>query len=373
MKSRFLPYATTPDDCWRSWSATCWWDCGSRCGSWSASALHTRSPPSPGGTSGRDSATGISDNLHSAGDSVHGVPLVGDTMSKPLRPPARPPSTWPAPVINSTPRPRGWRCCWPSPSPPPPIMAIGMPWLYLRIRFFRRKWTVIALAQTTAGGNCWRCARWRRPLRKLTAVSADPEAWRHDDPVAVRGLAELELRSAGVAAPRCWQAPAVWFCRDPGGQSTPISSQIGGMMIQRPRSVQNRVPGGGPVGAGGGFADRRRIAGVMKLSMSCPGVDHRRCPCQTALSTRCGRHSCPSGCCRTAGPDRAPCCPPGTACAAVAPPKATPAIVAPAATTAAFGKSASYTLVPLRRAAPLSALLHVDYTGPRPLPIPNCL
>ena len=30
----------------------------------------------------------------------------------------------------------------------PPILAIGMPWLFLRIRFFRRKWTVIALTRT---------------------------------------------------------------------------------------------------------------------------------------------------------------------------------------------------------------------------------
>ena len=93
----------------------------------------------------------------------------------------------------------------------PPIMAIGMPWLYLRIRFFRRKWTVIALAQTTAGVELLALrALANRPLRKLTAVSADPVgAWRQDDPVAVRGLAELELRSAGVAAPRYWRAPAV--------------------------------------------------------------------------------------------------------------------------------------------------------------------
>ena len=56
----------------------------------------------------------------------------------------------------------------------PPIMAIGMPWLYLRIRFFRRKWTVTALAQTTAGVELLARALANRPLRKLTAVSAGP-------------------------------------------------------------------------------------------------------------------------------------------------------------------------------------------------------
>ena len=91
----------------------------------------------------------------------------------------------------------------------PPIMAIGMPWLFLRIRFFRRKWTVIALAKTPAGVQLLALrALANRPLRKLTEISHDPVgAWRHEDPLAVRGLAALELRSAGVATPRSWTNP----------------------------------------------------------------------------------------------------------------------------------------------------------------------
>jgi hypothetical protein len=88
----------------------------------------------------------------------------------------------------------------------PPIMAVGMPWLFLRIRFFRRKWTVITLAKTPAGVQLLALrALANRPLRKLTEISHDPVgAWRREDPVAVRGLAALELRSAGVASPRYW-------------------------------------------------------------------------------------------------------------------------------------------------------------------------
>jgi hypothetical protein len=83
----------------------------------------------------------------------------------------------------------------------PPVLAVGMPWLFLRIRFFRRKWTVIALAQTPAGEQLLALrALANRPLRRLTEVSEDPVgAWRRQDPTAVRGLAALELRSAGVA------------------------------------------------------------------------------------------------------------------------------------------------------------------------------
>jgi len=80
-------------------------------------------------------------------------------------------------------------------------MAVAMPWLFLRIQFFRRKWTVIALAQTPAGEQLLALrALANRPLRKLTEVDGDPVgAWRREEPAAVRGLAALELRSAGVA------------------------------------------------------------------------------------------------------------------------------------------------------------------------------
>jgi hypothetical protein len=52
-----------------------------------------------------------------------------------------------------------------------PILAVAGPWLYLRARFFRRKWTVITLASTPAANSCWRCARWRAGRCALAAVS----------------------------------------------------------------------------------------------------------------------------------------------------------------------------------------------------------
>ena len=48
-------------------------------------------------------------------------------------------------------------------------------------------------------------------------------------------------------------AKARQLCTEPGGRSTPISSQIGGMMISAPRGLQNGVPGGsGAAGGAGG-------------------------------------------------------------------------------------------------------------------------
>lgn len=81
-----------------------------------------------------------------------------------------------------------------------PILFVAMPWLYLRVRFFRRKWTAITLASTAAGEQLLALrALANRPLAKLTAVSDDPVgAWRGQDQRAIRGLAALELRSAGM-------------------------------------------------------------------------------------------------------------------------------------------------------------------------------
>jgi hypothetical protein len=83
----------------------------------------------------------------------------------------------------------------------PPALAVVVPWLVLRIRFFRRKWTVSMLATTPAGEQLLALrALANRPLRRLAAVSPDPVgAWRVADPGAIRGLAALELRSAGIA------------------------------------------------------------------------------------------------------------------------------------------------------------------------------
>ena len=82
----------------------------------------------------------------------------------------------------------------------PPILAVAMPWLFLRLRFFLRKQTMVGLARTPAGVQLLALrALANRPLRRLATVSPDPVgAWRREDPIAIRGLAALELRAAGV-------------------------------------------------------------------------------------------------------------------------------------------------------------------------------
>lgn len=202
MKSRFLPYATTPvrltaqvlsDLLVAAW-ITVWVMIG-------LAVHHAIALIASVGRQVNDSANGISENLNSAGNSADSIPLVGDTLAKPLRAASGAAldlagagqnldttATWLAVLLAIA-------------VAAPPILAVGMPWLFLRIRFFRRKWTVIALAQTPAGEQLLALrALANRPLRRLTEVSDDPVgAWRRQDPLAVRGLAALELRSAGVA------------------------------------------------------------------------------------------------------------------------------------------------------------------------------
>ena len=224
MKSRFLPYATTParltaqlvsDVLIVAW-ITVWVLVG-------VAVHHAIATFAKVGTQVQSGANGISENLNSAGDSADRLPLVGDTLAKPLRAASEAAldlagagdslhstATWLAVLpavdlagagqsLNST---ATWLAVLLAIAvAAPPILAVGMPWLFLRIRFFRRKWTVIALAQTPAGEQLLALrALANRPLRKLTEVSHDPVgAWRYGDPATVRGLAALELRSAGVA------------------------------------------------------------------------------------------------------------------------------------------------------------------------------
>jgi hypothetical protein len=201
MRSRFVPYATTPgrlaaqvfcDVAIVVWTYL-----------WVLVGLAVHSAVSTIAEVGRQvegGANGVAGNLRSAGHSADRIPLVGDTVSKPLTAASKAAldiagaghnldttATWLAALLALA-------------VAAPPTLAVVMPWLVLRIRFFRRKWTVSTLAATPAGEQLLALrALANRPLRRLTAVSADPVgAWRCEDSAAIQGLAALELRSAGI-------------------------------------------------------------------------------------------------------------------------------------------------------------------------------
>jgi hypothetical protein len=202
MNSRFVPYATNPgrllaqlfsDIVVVIWTFV-----------WALVGLAVHSAVSTIADVGRQfggGADGVANSLESAGHSAARIPLVGDAVSKPLTAASQAAldiagaghnldttATWLAVVLALA-------------VAAPPTLGVVVPWLALRIRFFRRKRNVSALAATPAGEQLLALrALTNRPLRQLAEVSADPVgAWRHDDFGTIRGLAALELRSAGIS------------------------------------------------------------------------------------------------------------------------------------------------------------------------------
>jgi len=201
MSSRFLPYATTPsrllgqlisDIIVITWTAI-WVLVGM--------AVHTAvSTIAEVGRQVETGASGVSENLESAGDRTDDFPLIGDALAKPLRA-ASEAALDIAGAGHSLDTTASW-LAWvlALAVAAPPILFVAMPWLFLRIRFFRRKWIAITLARTPAGEQLLALrALANRPLAKLVAIDADPVgAWRSHDAAAIHGLAALELRAAGV-------------------------------------------------------------------------------------------------------------------------------------------------------------------------------
>jgi hypothetical protein len=205
MTSRFVPYATTPgrllaqvvsDIVVVLWTVL-----------WVLVGMAVHSAVSTIGEAGRQvesGANGIADNLNEAGDRTDNFPLIGDPLSKSLRS-----ASEAALDIAGAGHNLAATASWLSwvlalAVATPPILAIAMPWLFLRLRFFRHKWTAITLASTAAGEQLLALrALANRPLAKLAAVHPDPVgAWRNQDAVTIRGLAALELRSAGIRVRR---------------------------------------------------------------------------------------------------------------------------------------------------------------------------
>jgi hypothetical protein len=146
-------------------------------------------------------ANGIAGNLASAGHGAQHIPVVGDAVSQPLTS-ASQAALDIAGAGRSLDTTASWLAVLLSLAVVAvPLLVVVIPWLFLRLRFFRRKWTVTGLAATPAGEQLLALrALTNRPPRKLAAISADPVGgWRHEDPMTIRALAALELRAAGIA------------------------------------------------------------------------------------------------------------------------------------------------------------------------------
>ncbi|MEB3979755.1 hypothetical protein OQ968_00565 [Mycobacterium sp. 663a-19] len=201
MTSRLLPYSTRParllaqlfsDVAVAVWTAI-WLLVG-------VAVYDAISTIAEAGRQVESGAHGIAGNLASAGHGAQHIPLVGDAVSKPLTA-ASQAALDIAGAGNDLATTASWLAVLLAMAVVAlPILVAVVPWLFLRLRFFRRKRTVTALAATPAGEQLLALrALTNRPPRKLTAIGPDPVGgWRREDPVTIRALAALELRSAGI-------------------------------------------------------------------------------------------------------------------------------------------------------------------------------
>ena len=201
MSPRFLPYAATPGRALFQAAAdvtvllwlTLWFLIGK--------AVHTAIAAfAEVGRKVEGGANGIAGNLDSAGSGAGKIPLVGDTVSKPLQAAGGAARDLAGAGAGLDERATTLAVILALAVAIPPALAVLVPWLLLRLRFVRRAGAAAALARTPGGDRLLALrALTNRPLSRVQAVGPDPvEAWRQGDPETIRRLAALELRAVGL-------------------------------------------------------------------------------------------------------------------------------------------------------------------------------
>lgn len=155
------------------------------------------------GTAIESAGTSLADNMTSAGDSVAGLPVIGDAARGPFDRMSEASATiadagrsqaevvtrlaWFTAVIVAV----------------GPIATLAAVWLPLRVRFARSAAAAQRFVDSDDDLDLFALrALARQPLRALAAIHPDPAGrWRDRDPAVVRALAELELRDEGLVPP----------------------------------------------------------------------------------------------------------------------------------------------------------------------------
>ena len=201
MSARFVPYAATPgraivqviaDISVLLW-VVAWY--------YVAKGVHTAiSAIADVGAGVESGAHGISSNLNGAGDGANKIPLAGDSLAKPLNAAAGAAQDIANAGHGLDERATTLAILLALAVSIPPILAIVVPWLLLRLRFARRAGATAELAKTDGGADLLALrALTSRPMPKLLKIADDPlEGWRSGDPEVVGQLARLELRSVGL-------------------------------------------------------------------------------------------------------------------------------------------------------------------------------
>jgi hypothetical protein len=145
-------------------------------------------------------ANGIAGNLDGAGNGAGKIPLVGDTVSKPLRAAAGGARDLAGAGHGLDTKATALAILLALAVAIPPALAVALPWLLLRLRFARRAGAAAELARTPGGDRLLALrALTNRPLTRVLTVGEDPvEGWRRGDPEIVARLAALELKAVGL-------------------------------------------------------------------------------------------------------------------------------------------------------------------------------
>jgi hypothetical protein len=204
MTSRFLPYSTRPvrllAQLFSDFVVLVWTTL------WVLVGLAVYDAIATIAEAGRQIETGtngIAGNLASAGHGAQQIPLVGDEVSQPLTS-ASHAALDIANAVHDLDTTASWLAVLLAVAVVAlPILLAVLPWLSLRLRFFRRKWVATGLAATPPGRDLLALrALSNRSPRKLVALSEDPVGgWRSRDPATIHALVALELRSAGIGVP----------------------------------------------------------------------------------------------------------------------------------------------------------------------------
>jgi hypothetical protein len=204
MTSRFLPYSTRPvrllAQLFSDFAVAVWTLI------WGLVGLAVYDAMSTIVEAGRQieiGTNGIAGSLASAGHGAQRIPLVGDEVSAPLTS-AGQAALDIANAVHDLDTTASWLAVLLAVAVVAlPILVVILPWLLLRLRFFRRKWVATGLAANPPGRDLLALrALTNRSPRKLVALSEDPVGgWRRGDPATIQALVALELRSAGIGVP----------------------------------------------------------------------------------------------------------------------------------------------------------------------------
>lgn len=148
-----------------------------------------------------DAGTSLSSNLRQAGDTVSGIPLVGDRVRDPFDRAGGAGTTLRDAGLTQIDAVETVATGLSIIVAAVPISIVMLVWLRSRLRFVRRAKEVAELLATSPNVEdllALRALTLRRPTDVIAACPDAAGRWRAGDVTAIRELAELELRAVGL-------------------------------------------------------------------------------------------------------------------------------------------------------------------------------